>query len=122
MNAQAVTQLLDELTKRLDGPAQKMFNIMVLQHHNVGVLDLVVGVIMLIIAGLTLVGAVYASHQLSDPDITYDDAYQSILITCLAVCVITFMVAVFCITAGYLQLSNPAYYAIKDILSAIKGS
>jgi hypothetical protein len=135
-----VTDYIDAVAAKLGVAAEHVYGVLLRQSFATGIADTVLGVILLavLITICTLIikaytkaeykrdeGRIYSSHEIPVnfyaklKDFIDDNDLFWFLFTIVSICLAIFSIV--CLYCGILELINPEYYAIKDILSAISG-
>lgn len=112
MVSDQIIKVLDELGKRLVGPAQKLWEIYVKQAYVDG--------IQFIIASMAIWGVAYWCYRLYKWGTSNDEGDA---VVWGAIFTVAFSVgAVLMICAGVGHFINPEYYALMDIIQSITGN
>ena len=120
VDANTVSGILDEIGKRLSGPAGHTYEILVKQAYISGYMDLTAGI------GLTILlfSFGYATYRMFKNDFfrKHDD-FATIwsILGCLAIILLPLLI-ICSLCTGIGELLNPEYYAIMDIVGKISGN
>lgn len=111
MNAEQLIQLLDELMRRLDGPAKYVFELSVRQVVVGGILD--IGLAIALAIAIPTVG-----RRIMRAERKYEGGSPIFSVVVIGIaCVLVVLLTI----DGVSHLLNPEWYAIKDILGLITG-
>jgi len=117
MNADAIIKVLDEVTARISGPAEKMWAIYIKQMIAYGVADLIAGALML---GVVLAWVLFSRKSFKRDDGYCCEPFDGYFIVGGIVSVILVIWAVALIISGSLFLFSPEYYALDAIMGRMK--
>jgi len=111
MNSDTILKVLDELGKRIAGPAEQVWGIYLKQIIAYGIADIAVG-IALLIAGL--LGIKFCCKHWDDNEI---DETLGTVSFCSVLCGVP--LGVLMLIRGFMLIYNPAYYVIQDLASTV---
>jgi amino acid transporter len=113
MNANEIVKVLDKLSEKIAGPAHQTWMLFVKQANIYGIVDVTVGILMLLFVVISL--GVFFKRKTEEFDINVDS--HLVMLVCSIVLIVF---GIYLIVDGIMFLSNPGYYAINDLINAIR--
>ena len=120
VDANTVSGILDEIGKRLSGPAEHTYEILVKQAYISGYTDLFTGLIFSALG----VGMIYATYKMVNNGFLEEHEDFSVLYSAVGffAAILLPLAIVCCLSSGVKEIINPEYYAIVDIIEKISGN
>ena len=120
VDANTISGILDEIGKRLSGPAEHTYEILVKQAYLSGYTDLFTGLAFSALG----VGMIYAIRNMMNNGFFKEHEDFSILCSIVGVfaAILLPIAIVCCLSSGVKEIINPEYYAIMDIMEKISGN
>jgi hypothetical protein len=116
-NAERIIEHLKPAWASLQNMASHAYELYVHQQVNCGISNVVTGAIFLIISIILFLVAyeLYKNYKKAEEDVHRSD--DSSVVFCVIFGLMAFFFFAIITTSGILRLSNPEYYAIKELLS-----
>jgi len=120
VDANTVSGILDEIGKRLSGPAEHTYEILVKQAYISGYTDLFTGLAFSVLG----FGMIYATYKMVNNGFFKEHEDFSVMCSIVGVfaAILLPLAIVCCLSSGIKEIINPEYYAIVDIIEKISGN